>query len=103
MTVARCPSRKVHVWDIGKRLIDYGFHPPTVSFPLIVSGAIMIEPTETESKQELDGFIDAMLAIAKEADETPDFVKSAPHTTRVGRIDEAAAARKPVLRWRPEL
>ncbi len=92
----------VHVWDIGKRLIDYGFHPPTVSFPLIVPGAIMIEPTETESKQELDAFIDAMLAIAKEADEKPDIVRSAPHTTRIGRIDEAGAARKPVLRWRPE-
>jgi glycine dehydrogenase subunit 2 len=94
--------KDVHVWDIGKRLMDYGFHPPTVSFPLIVSGAIMIEPTETESKQELDAFIDAMLSIAKEADETPEIVKSAPHTTRIGRIDEAAAARKPVLRWKPE-
>jgi glycine dehydrogenase subunit 2 len=92
----------VHVWDIGKRLIDYGFHPPTVSFPLIVAGAIMIEPTETESKQELDVFIDAMLAIAREAEENPAVVKSAPHTTRVGRIDEAAAARRPVLRWKPE-
>jgi glycine cleavage system P protein (glycine dehydrogenase) subunit 2 len=92
----------VHVWDIGKRLIDYGFHPPTVSFPLIVHGAIMIEPTETESKQELDGFIEAMLAIAKEAAERPDLVKAAPHTTRIGRIDEAAAARRPVLRWKRE-
>ncbi len=92
----------VHVWDIGKRLIDYGFHPPTVSFPLIVSGAIMIEPTETESKQELDAFVSAMLAIAKEAAENPQLVKSAPHSTRIGRIDEAAAARKPILRWRPE-
>jgi glycine dehydrogenase subunit 2 len=98
----RLQARKdVHVWDIGKRLIDYGFHPPTVSFPLIVPGAIMIEPTETESKQELDTFIEAMLAIAKEAEERPDVVKSAPHSTRVGRIDEAAAARKPVLRWKP--
>ena len=92
----------VHVWDIGKRLMDYGFHPPTVSFPLIVPGAIMIEPTETESKQELDAFIEAMLAIAKEAAEQPEKVKTAPHTTRVGRIDEAAAARKPVLRWKLE-
>jgi len=97
----RLQARKgVHVWDIAKRLMDYGFHPPTVSFPLIVSGAIMIEPTETESKQELDAFIDAMLSIAKEAEENPDLVKSAPHSTRIGRIDEAAAARKPVLRWR---
>ena len=91
----------VHVWDVAKRLMDYGFHPPTVSFPLIVPGAIMIEPTETESKRELDAFIDAMLSIAKEAEQSPELVKSAPHTTRVGRIDEAAAARKPVLRWRP--
>jgi glycine dehydrogenase subunit 2 len=98
----RLQARKeVHVWDIGKRLIDYGFHPPTVSFPLIVPGAIMIEPTETESKQELDTFIEAMLAIAKETEERPEVVKTAPHSTRVGRIDEAAAARKPVLRWRP--
>jgi glycine dehydrogenase subunit 2 len=94
--------KEVHVWDIGKRLMDYGFHPPTVSFPLIVSGAIMIEPTETESKQELDAFIDAMLKIAREADEKPELVKSAPHTTRIGRIDEAAAARKPILRWKRE-
>ena len=98
----RLQARKdVHVGDIGKRLMDYGFHPPTVSFPLIVSGAIMIEPTETESRQELDAFIDAMLAIAKEAEENPELVKSAPHSTRIGRIDEAGAARKPVLRWRP--
>ncbi len=95
-------KKDVHVGDIGKRLMDYGFHPPTVSFPLIVPGAIMIEPTETESKQELDAFIDAMHAIAREADENPDLVKSAPHSTRVGRIDEAAVARKPILRWKPE-
>src|SRR5262249_2732152 len=94
--------RDVHVWDVGKRLIDYGFHPPTVSFPLIVPGAIMIEPTETESKQELDSFVEAMLMIAKEAEENPEIVKTAPHTTRIGRIDEAAAARRPVLRWRPD-
>jgi glycine dehydrogenase subunit 2 len=92
----------VHVWDIAKRLMDYGFHPPTVSFPLIVPGAIMIEPTETESKRELDAFVDAMLSIAREAEQNPELVKSAPHTTRIGRIDEAAAARRPILRWRPE-
>ncbi len=92
----------VHVGDIGKRLMDYGFHPPTVSFPLIVPGAIMIEPTETESRQELDAFIDAMLAIAKEAEVNPELVKSAPHTTRINRVNEAAAARKPVLRWTRE-
>jgi len=90
----------VGVWDIAKRLIDYGFHPPTVSFPLIVPGAIMIEPTETESRDELDAFIDAMLAIAREAEENPQVVKSAPHTTRINRVDEAGAARRPVLRWK---
>src|SRR5215831_6571444 len=89
----------VHVWDIAKRLIDYGFHPPTVSFPLIVPGAIMIKPTETESKQELDAFIEAMLTIAKEASTDPELLKTAPHTTRINRVDEAAAARKPILRW----
>jgi glycine dehydrogenase subunit 2 len=92
----------VRVGDIGKRLMDYGFHPPTVSFPLIVPGAIMIEPTETESKQEIDAFIEAMLAIAKEAEDNPDLVKGAPYSTRISRIDEAAAARKPLLRWKPE-
>ena len=92
----------VHVGDIGKRLMDYGFHPPTVSFPLIVPGAIMIEPTETESRQELDAFINAMLAIAKEAEVNPELVKSAPHTTRINRVNEAAAARKPILKWTRE-
>ena len=99
----RLQARKdVHVWDIAKRLMDYGFHPPTVSFPLIVPGAIMIEPTETESQQELDAFVEAMISIAKEAEEKPEVVKTAPHTTRIGRIDEAAAARKPVLRWKAQ-
>ena len=93
-------KRGVSVWDIGKRLIDYGFHPPTTSFPLIVSGAIMIEPTETESRDELDAFIAAMLAVAQEAETNPELVKSAPHTARIRRVDEAAAARKPVLRWK---
>jgi len=94
-------KRGVDVWDIGKRLIDYGFHPPTTSFPLIVPGAIMIEPTETESRDELDAFIAAMLAVAQEAEENPDLVKTAPHKARIRRVDEAAAARKPVLRWTP--
>ncbi|HET9218248.1 MAG TPA: aminomethyl-transferring glycine dehydrogenase subunit GcvPB [Terriglobia bacterium] len=93
-------KRGVSVWDIGKRLIDYGFHPPTTSFPLIVSGAIMIEPTETESRDELDAFIAAMLAVAQEAETNPELVKSAPHNARIRRVDEAAAARKPVLRWK---
>jgi glycine cleavage system P protein (glycine dehydrogenase) subunit 2 len=87
--------------DIAKRLIDYGFYPPTMSFPLIVSGALMVEPTETEGRDELDLFIDAMKSIDAEADEDPEILKRAPHTTRVGRLDEVAAARKPVLRWRP--
>jgi glycine dehydrogenase subunit 2 len=88
--------------DIAKRLIDYGFHPYTVSFPLIVPGALMIEPTESESREELDLFIEAMRAIAKEVEETPEVVKAAPHSTRVSRLDEVKAARKPVLRWRPD-
>lgn len=96
-------SRKgVHTLDIAKRLIDYGFHPMTIYFPLIVSGAMLIEPTESVGRQELDQFIDAMRSIAKEAIETPEMVLAAPHLTRIGRLDEAAAARKPVLRWKPQ-
>jgi glycine dehydrogenase subunit 2 len=96
-------SRKgVHTLDIAKRLIDYGFHPMTIYFPLIVPGAMLIEPTESVGRQELQQFIDAMRAIAREAQDTPDLVLGAPHTTRIGRLDEAAAARKPVLRWKPE-
>jgi glycine cleavage system P protein (glycine dehydrogenase) subunit 2 len=85
--------------DIAKRLIDYGFYPPTMSFPLIVQGALMVEPTETEGREELDLFIDAMQSIAAEAVENPDLLRAAPTTTIVGRLDEVAAARKPVLRW----
>ena len=92
----------VKTGDIAKRLIDYGFHPYTVSFPLIVHGAMMIEPTESESREELDLFVDAMRSIAREAEENPELVKTAPHSTRVSRLDEVQAARKPVLRWRPE-
>jgi len=88
--------------DIAKRLIDYGFHPYTVSFPLIVHGALMIEPTESESREELDLFVDAMKAIAEECERDPKLVQEAPHTTRVSRLDEVQAARKPVLRWKPE-
>jgi glycine dehydrogenase subunit 2 len=91
----------VRTGDIAKRLIDYGFHPYTVSFPLIVYGALMIEPTETEGVLELDAFIDAMISIAKEAETDPQFVKDAPYTTRTSRVDEVTAARKPVLRWKP--
>ncbi|MGQ9572596.1 MAG: aminomethyl-transferring glycine dehydrogenase subunit GcvPB [Dehalococcoidia bacterium] len=99
---SRQRAKGVRTWDIAKRLIDYGFHPPTVYFPLIVDEALMIEPTETESKEALDAFCDALLAIAREAKEEPQVVKDAPHTTPIGRLDEATAARRPVLRWRRE-
>ena len=85
--------------DIAKRLLDYGYHPPTIYFPLIVNEALMIEPTETESIETLDRFIDAMLSIAKEAQNNPELLKAAPHTTKVRRIDEAKAARNLVLKW----
>ncbi len=85
--------------DISKRLIDHGLHPPTMSFPLIVHGALMIEPTETESRRDLDLFIEAMKDIAREAREDPDLLKTAPHVTYVRRLDEVAAAKTPVLRW----
>ena len=91
----------VSTLDIAKRLLDYGFHPPTIYFPLVVSGALMIEPTETETPETLDAFVDAMLSIAQEAKENPDIVKTAPHSTPVSRLDEARAARKPLLRWEP--
>jgi glycine dehydrogenase subunit 2 len=97
----RQAAKGVKTGDVAKRLIDYGFHPYTVSFPMIVPGAMMIEPTESESLEELDLFIAAMLAIAKEVEETPELVKTAPHSTRVSRLDEVTAARKPILRWRP--
>jgi glycine dehydrogenase subunit 2 len=99
----RQAAKGVKTGDIAKRLIDYGFHPYTVSFPLIVPGALMIEPTESESVEELELFIEAMRAIAKEVEENPEMVKAAPHSTRVSRLDEVTAARKPVLRWKPEL
>ncbi|MCX7972961.1 MAG: aminomethyl-transferring glycine dehydrogenase subunit GcvPB [Candidatus Aminicenantes bacterium] len=86
--------------DIAKRLIDFGLHPPTMSFPLIVQGALMIEPTETESKVELDAFIEAMKQIAYEAEKNPEILKTAPHRAYVRRLDEVAAARNPVLRWK---
>jgi glycine dehydrogenase subunit 2 len=93
----------VSTLDIAKRLLDYGYHPPTIYFPLVVTGALMIEPTETETVETLDGFVDAMIAIAHEAKNDPQLVKSAPHTTPVRRLDEARAARKPVLRWESQL
>ncbi|HAZ39409.1 MAG TPA: aminomethyl-transferring glycine dehydrogenase subunit GcvPB, partial [Exiguobacterium sp.] len=92
----------VRTLDIAKRLLDFGYHPPTIYFPLNVEECIMIEPTETESKETLDAFCDAMLQIAKEVEETPDVVLNAPHTTVVKRMDETLAARKPVLRYEPK-
>src|SRR4051812_24104295 len=89
--------------DIAKRLIDYGFHPMTVYFPLVVDGAMLIEPTESVGRADLDAFIEAMIDIDREAQENPDLVKNAPHSTRIGRLDEATAARKPVLRWREDM
>ena len=97
---ARQAARGVRTGDIAKRLIDYGCHPYTVSFPLIVHGALMIEPTETESKQELDLLADALIEIAREVETDPELVKSAPHSTRTSRVDEVTAARKPVVRWK---
>lgn len=94
---AAMQEKGIHTLDIAKRLIDHGIHPPTVYFPLIVPEAMMIEPTETEPKDVLDDFVEAMQAIAAEALETPDLLHSAPRTTPVGRLDEAMAARKPKL------
>jgi len=91
----------VTTMDIAKALIDQGSHPPTVYFPLVVHGALMIEPTETESKETLDAFVEAMRAIAKEANTNPEALKGAPHRTFRSRLDETRAARKPVLRWKP--
>jgi glycine dehydrogenase subunit 2 len=90
----------VKTLDIAKRLIDYGYHPPTIYFPLIVEEGMLIEPTETESVETLDAFADALIAIAAEADSDPDVVRDAPHTAPVRRLDEAMAARQPNLRWR---
>jgi glycine dehydrogenase subunit 2 len=96
-------STGVHTLDIAKRLIDYGFHPMTIYFPLVVDGAMLIEPTESVGRADLDAFVQAMKDIDKEAHENPQLVIDAPHSTRIGRIDEAAAARKPVLRWKPDM
>jgi glycine dehydrogenase subunit 2 len=96
----RQAKKGVRTGDIAKRLIDYGFHPYTVSFPLIVRGALMIEPTETESKSELDLFVDAMISIAKEVEKDPELVLKAPHSTRTSRVDEVTAARKPIVKWK---
>jgi glycine dehydrogenase subunit 2 len=93
----------IHALDISKRLMDYGIHPPTNYFPLIVPEALMIEPTETEDKATLDDFVDAMHKIADEAHENPDLLRSAPHTTPVSRLDEVRAAKELVLCCRPIL
>ncbi|SEB12597.1 glycine dehydrogenase subunit 2 [Thalassobacillus cyri] len=89
----------VRTLDIAKRLLDFGYHPPTIYFPLNVEEALMVEPTETESKETLDAFIDAMIQISNEAKENPEIVQEAPHTTVVSRMDETTAARKPILRY----
>jgi len=96
----RQKAKGVATLDIAKRLLDYGFHPPTIYFPLVVDEALMIEPTETESKETLDAYINAMKEIAREADENPEILRTAPHNTPVRRLDEVTAARKPDLRWR---
>ena len=95
----RQKAQGVRTLDIAKRLLDFGFHPPTVYFPLVVDGALMTEPTETESKATLDAYIEAMKEIAREANENPEILHTAPHNTPVRRLDEATAARKPDLRW----
>jgi len=90
-------AEKIMTLDMAKRLMDYGFHPPTIYFPLVVNGAIMIEPTETESKQDLDLFIDAMKGIADESKKDPELLRQAPSKCKVERLDEVQAARKPCL------
>jgi glycine dehydrogenase subunit 2 len=87
-------EKGVHAWDIAKRLIDYGFYPPTVNFPLIVPEALMIETPESESKETLDLFAEAMRSIRNEIDESPETVKGAPHNRPVGRLDEVLAAKR---------
>ncbi len=95
----RQKAKGVKTLDIAKRLLDFGFHPPTVYFPLVVDEALMTEPTETESKETLDAYIDAMKQIAREAEENPEILHTAPHNTPVRRLDEVALARNPDLRW----
>jgi glycine dehydrogenase subunit 2 len=102
LTDQRQHGQGVTAADIAKRLMDYGFHPPTIYFPLVVSGALMIEPTESESLAEVESFIEAMRRIAEEAERSPDVVTGAPHRTKVRRLDEVRAARRPRLRWTPE-
>jgi glycine dehydrogenase subunit 2 len=89
---------EIRTLDLAKRLLDFGFHPPTVYFPLLVEEALMVEPTETETRETLDSFADALAAILKEATENPEIARNAPYTTPVRRLDEAAAAKRPVIR-----
>jgi len=100
-SAVRQKEKGVRALDIAKRLIDFGFHPPTIYFPLIVPEALMIEPTETESRETLDQFADALIAIAREADENPAMLQDAPHHAYVARLDEVKAARELKLRWKP--
>jgi glycine dehydrogenase subunit 2 len=92
----------VSALDVAKRLMDYGYHPPTIYFPLVVPEALMIEPTETEAKETLDAFCDALIAIAREASDEPALLHEAPHARPVQRLDEVRAAKQPVLRFRFE-
>ena len=103
ITPKNLKSTGVHTLDIAKRLLDYGYHPPTIYFPIIVEEAMMIEPTETESIETLDEFAQVLIKIAEEAQSEPDLVKNAPYTTLVTRLDEVGAVRKPNLRWRKNL
>jgi glycine dehydrogenase subunit 2 len=91
----------VRMLDVAKRLIDYGFHPPTIYFPLTVEEGMLVEPTETESVETLDAFADALISISEEARRDPAALRGAPHESPVRRLDEATAARQPDLRWRP--
>lgn len=102
ITPKNLKSTGVHTLDIAKRLLDYGYHPPTIYFPIVVDEAMMIEPTETESIETLDQFAEVLIKIGEEAQEDPDLLKNAPYTTLVTRLDEVGAVRKPNLRWRNE-
>jgi glycine dehydrogenase subunit 2 len=99
LSARRQRAHGVRALDVAKRLIDYGYHPPTIYFPLVVEEAMMIEPTETEGKETLDAFAETMLRIAEEARERPDLLHEAPHHTPVRRLDEVAAARRPNIRF----
>ncbi|KAB2489490.1 aminomethyl-transferring glycine dehydrogenase subunit GcvPB [Priestia endophytica] len=100
---SRQKKQGVRTLDMAKRLLDFGYHPPTIYFPLNVEECLMIEPTETESKETLDAFADVMIQIAREVEENPDIVLNAPHTTIIGRLDEVQAARQPILRYTKEV